>query len=165
MRHVCLRLCKSGKKNKYFLIFQLRAKEVPATGWFEEKSTIVKALVCIFNVFTRRDIRIEMTFPGTVKVFGLDMTSNAVHDKISDVEWKEAYLSSILRAFDVSAIPDYACVRFLNLNAHVTPKKEFPIVEGIDWDAAEPWVVELFKKYMFSMCRYTQTVEIFNSCM
>ncbi|KAL4470144.1 hypothetical protein ABPG72_016681 [Tetrahymena utriculariae] len=77
----------------------------------EEKQTllkrgewkIVKGYFCIFDSFSRIDIHIEITIPGTMKLYGFKIDGELV--TITDQLWERAMVSSGLRSMHQQDVP------------------------------------------------------------
>lgn len=60
------------------------------------KGKVVHGYFCSFDLFSRQDIRTEVKIPGSFEV--LAYSESGVKRPVSDMQWKGALLSSILRA-------------------------------------------------------------------
>lgn len=58
---------------------------------------IVEGLYCCYNAFSRIDMRVHVTIPGTVESYCLD--ERGEKRKATDDLWLETYLCSVLRAY------------------------------------------------------------------
>ncbi|RYC61950.1 hypothetical protein CHU98_g4261 [Xylaria longipes] len=58
---------------------------------------IVEGVYCCYNAFSRLDMRVHVTIPGTVEAFCVD--ERGERRKASDDLWLETYLCSVLRAY------------------------------------------------------------------
>lgn len=58
---------------------------------------IVEGLYCCYNAFSRLDMRVHVTIPGTVESFCVD--ERGEKRKATDELWLETYLCSVLRAY------------------------------------------------------------------
>ncbi|KAJ8112119.1 hypothetical protein ONZ43_g5469 [Nemania bipapillata] len=58
---------------------------------------IVEGVYCCYNAFSRLDMRVHVTIPGTVEAFCVD--ERGEKRKASDELWLETYLCSVLRAY------------------------------------------------------------------
>lgn len=65
----------------------------------------MKGVFCIFDIFTKRDIRVEISIPGGTQVYALDGNSDAQNDIIGTVEWNNVFMSSVLRSFETPNLP------------------------------------------------------------
>ncbi|QUC15809.1 uncharacterized protein UV8b_00050 [Ustilaginoidea virens] len=60
-------------------------------------SKIVEGLYCCYNAFSRLDMRVHVSIPGTVESYCVD--ERGEKRKASDELWLETYLCSVLRAY------------------------------------------------------------------
>lgn len=60
-------------------------------------SKIVEGVYCCYNAFSRLDMRIHVSIPGTVESYCVD--ERGEKSKASDDLWLETYLCSVLRAY------------------------------------------------------------------
>ncbi|KAI0018492.1 chaps-domain-containing protein [Xylariomycetidae sp. FL0641] len=58
---------------------------------------IVEGIYCCYNAFSRLDMRVHVTIPGTVEAYCVD--ERGEKRKASDDLWLETYLCSVLRAY------------------------------------------------------------------
>ncbi|KAI1115290.1 chaps-domain-containing protein [Nemania sp. NC0429] len=58
---------------------------------------IVEGVFCCYNAFSRLDMRVHVTIPGTVEAFCVD--ERGEKRKATDDLWLETYLCSVLRAY------------------------------------------------------------------
>ncbi|KAI0457564.1 chaps-domain-containing protein [Xylaria acuta] len=58
---------------------------------------IVEGVYCCYNAFSRLDMRVHVTIPGTVEAFCVDERGDK--RKATDELWLETYLCSVLRAY------------------------------------------------------------------
>ncbi|KAI0145547.1 chaps-domain-containing protein [Xylariaceae sp. FL1272] len=58
---------------------------------------IVEGIFCCYNAFSRLDMRVHVTIPGTVEAFCVD--ERGEKRKATDDLWLETYLCSVLRAY------------------------------------------------------------------
>ncbi|KAI1075573.1 chaps-domain-containing protein [Whalleya microplaca] len=58
---------------------------------------IVEGLYCCYNAFSRLDMRVHVTIPGTVEAYCVD--ERGEKRKATDDLWLETYLCSVLRAY------------------------------------------------------------------
>ncbi|TGJ80671.1 hypothetical protein E0Z10_g8105 [Xylaria hypoxylon] len=58
---------------------------------------IVEGIYCCYNAFSRLDMRVHVTIPGTVEAFCVD--ERGEKRKATDELWLETYLCSVLRAY------------------------------------------------------------------
>ncbi|KAH8157687.1 hypothetical protein CIB48_g10558 [Xylaria polymorpha] len=58
---------------------------------------IVEGVYCCYNAFSRLDMRVHVTIPGTVEAFCVD--ERGEKRKATDELWLETYLCSVLRAY------------------------------------------------------------------
>lgn len=58
---------------------------------------IVEGLYCCYNAFSRLDMRVHVTIPGTVESYCIDERGDK--RKATDDLWLETYLCSVLRAY------------------------------------------------------------------
>ncbi|KAI1308146.1 chaps-domain-containing protein [Xylaria venustula] len=58
---------------------------------------IVEGIFCCYNAFSRLDMRVHVTIPGTVEAFCVDERGDK--RKATDDLWLETYLCSVLRAY------------------------------------------------------------------
>ncbi|KAF2966366.1 hypothetical protein GQX73_g7207 [Xylaria multiplex] len=58
---------------------------------------IVEGIYCCYNAFSRLDMRVHVTIPGTVEAFCVDERGDK--RKATDELWLETYLCSVLRAY------------------------------------------------------------------
>ncbi|KAI1493601.1 chaps-domain-containing protein [Biscogniauxia mediterranea] len=58
---------------------------------------IVEGLYCCYNAFSRLDMRVHVTIPGTVEAYCVD--ERGEKRKATDELWLETYLCSVLRAY------------------------------------------------------------------
>ncbi|KAI6083341.1 chaps-domain-containing protein [Hypoxylon rubiginosum] len=58
---------------------------------------IVEGLYCCYNAFSRYDMRVHVTIPGTVEAYCVD--ERGEKRKATDELWLETYLCSVLRAY------------------------------------------------------------------
>jgi hypothetical protein len=61
------------------------------------KVKVTKGYFCTFDAITRRDYRVEITFPGSTNVVAIDQ--NGERHPIDGKEWSNVFLCSQLRAF------------------------------------------------------------------
>ena len=49
-------------------------KDQEREGWYSSKSTqkVIKAIFCIYDIVLKRDVRVEITFPGGTHVYAID---------------------------------------------------------------------------------------------
>lgn len=68
---------------------------------FDTKTTkIVEGTYCCYNAFSRLDMRVEVTIPGTVESYAVD--ERGQKRSATDDMWLETYLCSVLRAYSYS---------------------------------------------------------------
>ncbi|KAI0509288.1 chaps-domain-containing protein [Xylaria bambusicola] len=60
-------------------------------------SKIFEGIYCCYNAFSRLDMRVHVTIPGTVEAFCVD--ERGEKRKATDELWLETYLCSVLRAY------------------------------------------------------------------
>ncbi|RYP08203.1 hypothetical protein DL765_008868 [Monosporascus sp. GIB2] len=79
---------------------------------------IVEGLYCCYNAFSRLDMRVHVTIPGTVESYCVD--ERGEKRKATDDLWLETYLCSVLRAYSYAddgsgdTIRKIMCVRRFN---------------------------------------------------
>lgn len=57
---------------------------------------VVKGYFCIFDAFSRIDIHLQITIPGTMKLYGFTVDNELV--TVNDRLWERALVSSTLRS-------------------------------------------------------------------
>jgi len=65
-------------------------------------ATISQAVFCVYDVIFKRDIRVELYFPGKVIAYAID--DSLKKDNLTNLEWACAFVSSVVRSFH--ALPD-----------------------------------------------------------
>ncbi|KAH6664177.1 Chs5p-Arf1p-binding proteins-domain-containing protein [Halenospora varia] len=63
----------------------------------QSTTKIVEGVYCCYNAFSRLDMRVHVTIPGTVDSYCIDERGDKRH--ASDELWLETYLCSVLRAY------------------------------------------------------------------
>jgi hypothetical protein len=61
------------------------------------KLRVTRGAFCIFDIFSKKDIRIEVKIPGSFTTYVIDETSNRTN--VNDIYWRGAFLSSMMRYF------------------------------------------------------------------
>lgn len=69
----------------------------------DKKTKTVKAIYCCYDLFSKTDVRVEVSYPGSSQAYALGETK----DKRYSVDWPNTYLSAQLRQF--RAEPCYVC--------------------------------------------------------
>lgn len=69
----------------------------------DKKTKSVRAYFCCYDIFTKTDVRVEVSFPGSTQTYAL----GECQDKRYAIDWSNAFLSSQLRSF--RAQPCYVC--------------------------------------------------------
>jgi hypothetical protein len=65
---------------------------------FDQKVTkITEGIYCCYNAFSRLDMRVQVTIPGSVESYYIDERGDKGH--ATDELWLETYLCSVLRAY------------------------------------------------------------------
>jgi hypothetical protein len=62
----------------------------------DKKAKPIKAFYCAFDICSKTDVRVEVTFPGSTVAYALDATNNHC-----PIDWTNTFLSSQLRAFQM----------------------------------------------------------------
>ncbi|KAA8892744.1 Chs5p-Arf1p-binding proteins-domain-containing protein [Sphaerosporella brunnea] len=83
--------------------------------WFGRPQAwrITTGIYCCYNAFSRVDMRVNVTIPGTVDAYAVD--ERGEKRKATDELWLETYLCSVLRAFSYAeegATPIIGCRKF-----------------------------------------------------
>lgn len=63
----------------------------------QQSHKIVEGMFCCYNAFSRLDMRVHVTIPGTVEAYCVDERGDK--RKATDELWLETYLCSVLRAY------------------------------------------------------------------
>ena len=66
---------------------------------------VMKGTFCIYDMVTKRDIRVEIQIPGGTNVYALDQYSDHHHEILGILEWNNVFMSSVLRSLDVPNLP------------------------------------------------------------
>jgi hypothetical protein len=66
---------------------------------------VLKGTFCIYDIVTKRDIRVEIQIPGGTNVYALDQHSDQHHEIQGILEWNNVFMSSVLRSLDVPNLP------------------------------------------------------------
>ena len=66
---------------------------------------VTKGTFCIYDIVSKKDIRVEIAIPGGTQVFAMDSTTNFHHEIKGIHEWNNVYVSSVLRALESSELP------------------------------------------------------------
>lgn len=61
------------------------------------KVKIISATFCIYDIVTKRDIRIEICFPGSTNVIALN--EHGERSPLGSHDWNNVFVSSQLRSF------------------------------------------------------------------
>ena len=64
---------------------------------------MIKAIFCIYDIVLKRDVRVEITFPGGTHVYAIDEQNQK--QPINGIEWNFVFMSSILRSFVPARAP------------------------------------------------------------
>lgn len=97
MYHYIYGLSTQTPANISTYISQLLQNQETEQKWFKSSECrISRVYFCIFDVFTRVDIRMEVNIPGQMKLFAYTSENNilVVNDKL----WMRGYVSSVLRS-------------------------------------------------------------------
>lgn len=74
------------------------------SNWFSNGKWIIsKATYCIFDIFARVDVRIEVSLSGGIHLYGINPNEELV--QLDEKDWETAYISSVLRAMKPEKIP------------------------------------------------------------
>lgn len=66
---------------------------------------VTRGTFCIYDIVTKRDVRVEIQIPGGTSVFALDSNSDSHHEIMGMLEWNNVYMSSVLRSLDSKDLP------------------------------------------------------------
>jgi len=66
---------------------------------------VLKGTFCIYDIVTRRDVRVEIKIPGGTQVFALDQYSDEHHEIQGILEWNNVFMSSVLRSLEGPHLP------------------------------------------------------------
>lgn len=65
---------------------------------------VVKGYFCIFDAFSKIDIHIQITIPGTMKLYGFTADNELI--TVNDALWERALVSSALRSKQATSKAD-----------------------------------------------------------
>lgn len=63
----------------------------------DKQNKVTSGLYCCYNAFSRVDMRVQVTIPGTVESYCVDERGNKM--EATEEHWLETYLCSVLRAY------------------------------------------------------------------
>lgn len=66
---------------------------------------MLKGTFCIFDVVTRRDVRVEIQIPGGTSVYSVDHHSEKRQELVGVNDWNNVFVSSVLRSLDPLPVP------------------------------------------------------------
>ena len=66
---------------------------------------VLKGTFCIYDIVTKRDIRVEIQIPGGTQVYALDQFSDHHHEILGILEWNNVFMSSVLRSLEAPILP------------------------------------------------------------
>lgn len=61
---------------------------------------VTKGVFCIYDVVTKRDVRVEVLIPGGTQVYALEHGSDVHQEIMGILEWNNVFMSSVLRSLD-----------------------------------------------------------------
>lgn len=144
----------------------LAAQPQPTYGKVQAHWKVQRGLFAAYNAFTKRDIRIEFNLPGTVAARVL--SPSAEYSEMTDLDWEQVYLSSVVRALN----PPYAPVpalkvvtpiqskadeeQFIRLAGRHLPGAHFLGYSDLTFkaDVAHNWLIEAVLNFYLTMERY-----------
>jgi len=97
-------LCPSSPAAVSAYITKLLKDQEIENNWFSNgKWMISKACYCMFDIFTRTDIYLEIMFPGGMRLYGIMINEEIT--QIDEKSWETGYISSVLRAMQPEKLP------------------------------------------------------------
>lgn len=101
-------LCPSSQLEVSKYLSKLLSEQETDSNWFSNgRWNISKATYCIFDLFSRVDIRIEIKLPfisgDNISCYGIANNEEIV--QIEEKHWEMVYVSSVLRAMRPERIP------------------------------------------------------------
>ena len=67
------------------------SNETP-TSKKKSKARVISATFCTYDVVTRRDVRVEISFPGSTNVYAYD--EHGERHQLENEEWNYVFISS-----------------------------------------------------------------------
>lgn len=64
----------------------------------DKKSKVIQGIYCSFDIFTRKDIRVDIQVPGSTNVYSID--DEGSQEEVNGEEWNNVFVSSHLRCFE-----------------------------------------------------------------
>ena len=137
------------------------------------KGRITHGFFCVFDLFSRQDVRMEVKIPGSFEV--LAYSENGSKRPVSDIQWKGAFISSILRALKPVIGPGLRVLDPLESKVSLpliveAAKALLPQCGFIFGDAedtmryAESLFLPLFSEYLIKGQRLQTHLAIFSEC-
>ena len=149
-------------------LLKLQEQEV---GWFSGgKWIITKGIYCIFDSFNRIDVRAEVTFPGGVKVYGVDKEERRV--AVSESDFSGPFISTVLRTFNPERVPAVKMYKVLSskevFNEFIREVFSFVKVRDLEYDNQEMIfykgnkILHYVTDYLIRKKRLTMALDIMN---
>lgn len=92
------------------------------SSWLSTSWGIRSGTYCCFNAFTRKDVRVQITIPGGVDAYVVDLRGE--HHDPSPQTWQEVYVSALLRSIHCADDPHYRFAGYRKLNPITSPEDE-----------------------------------------
>eukprot|EP01028_Stygiella_incarcerata_P005540 TRINITY_DN2329_c0_g1_i1.p1 TRINITY_DN2329_c0_g1~~TRINITY_DN2329_c0_g1_i1.p1 ORF type:complete len:1084 (+),score=394.47 TRINITY_DN2329_c0_g1_i1:89-3340(+) len=139
-------------------VTNLLAKQQKASIWGSSSYKVIKASFCVYCAFSKCDIHVEMTFPGGVKEYAMDIEGNK--RTVSDELWKEAFLCSVMRYSEcIYQVNNLAAVRLVPLGPKATLEKRlFPLISSFFPRAKELGATYSFEEVDYASSPLTRTI-------
>lgn len=96
----------------------------PNSAWFLNKPQyrLKGGVYCCFNAFSRVDLRVELSIPGSVEAYVVN--ARGERSEATQEMWQETYLSAILRAILYSDDTNYRLAGYRRLDPIPSPDHE-----------------------------------------
>ena len=66
---------------------------------------VIKGVFCIYDIVTKRDVRVEVQIPGGTQVYALEHGSDVQREIMGILEWNNVFMSSVLRSLEAPKLP------------------------------------------------------------
>jgi Chs5-Arf1p-binding protein BUD7/BCH1 len=103
------------------------------TAWFSSKGhyKLKSGTYCCFNAFSRVDVRVEVSIPGSVDSYIVDLRGER-HPNPSPEIWQEVYLSALLRSILYADDPNYRLAGYRKLDPIASLEAEHRFLQAAE---------------------------------